>query len=92
MGKKEIKCPHCKQWTEWEGGLYDRCQNCHELLEQEKINKMISLRERKQAEEAIERLRIENQNPFLRKITDYTTTIFISFILTVIAIVVLMAG
>jgi phage FluMu protein Com len=33
--KKEIKCPHCKEWTLWRGETYDRCLYCNEFLQNE---------------------------------------------------------
>lgn len=33
--KREIKCPHCKEWTLWRGEVYDRCLYCGEFLQNE---------------------------------------------------------
>jgi phage FluMu protein Com len=34
-GKREIKCPKCKEWTLWRGEIYDRCLYCGEFLQNE---------------------------------------------------------
>jgi hypothetical protein len=34
---KEIRCPHCKQWTLWAGNNYDRCLYCDGFLESERF-------------------------------------------------------
>jgi len=92
MGKQEIKCPHCAQWTKWNGALYDRCWQCKGLIEEEKINKIQAYEKKKQIAEELERARIAKQNPFFRKVVTYSSMIFIGFILIIIAIVVLVAG
>jgi hypothetical protein len=40
-GKREIKCPNCKEWTLWRGELYDRCLYCGEFLQNEDYSKKI---------------------------------------------------
>lgn len=40
----EKKCPHCHEWTPWNGSIEDRCEHCHELI----------LKEEKEALEAKE--------------------------------------
>lgn len=39
--KKEIKCPHCKEWTLWRGETYDRCLYCNEFLQNEAFIKQV---------------------------------------------------
>lgn len=92
MAKQELKCPHCKQWTAWQGQLYDRCNNCNALLEEEKINKLNKLAAKKEAQEALAQARIAKQNPTVRKISNYAATLFIGIILSIITVVVLVAG
>ncbi|PYF77046.1 hypothetical protein [Pedobacter nutrimenti] len=92
MSKREIKCPHCAEWVKWEGELYERCIKCNNLLEQEKIDKIKALDALKKAKEEMERARIARQNPFLRKVEDYATSIFIGLIMLIISVVVLAAG
>ncbi|WP_152969680.1 hypothetical protein [Pedobacter sp. Hv1] len=92
MAKQELKCPHCKEWTVWQGQLHDRCINCNALLEEEKINKLNKLAAKKEAQEAVEQAKIAKQNPIVRKISNYAATLFIGIILSIIAVVVLVAG
>ncbi|MDR6782350.1 phage FluMu protein Com [Pedobacter africanus] len=92
MVKREIKCPHCCQWTVWQEQLQDRCKHCNGLLEQEKINKIEALASQRKLKEEIEQARIAQQNPFFRKVKQYTATIFIGFILVLTAVIVLAAG
>jgi hypothetical protein len=37
LSSKEIKCPHCKQWTLWGGNLHDRCLYCNGFLETDRF-------------------------------------------------------
>ncbi|MGN6637473.1 MAG: hypothetical protein ACTHJ8_01065 [Mucilaginibacter sp.] len=32
-GVNEIKCPHCGQWTSWQGHTDDKCQHCNNYVE-----------------------------------------------------------
>ena len=92
MAKQELKCPHCTEWTVWQGQLHDRCNNCKGLLEEEKIHRLNKLTAKKEAQEAVERAKIAKQNPIVRKISNYAATLFIGIILSIIAVVVLVAG
>lgn len=92
MDRREMKCPHCKQWTEWKGMLQDRCSYCNELLELEKINRLAELEAQRKIDEEIEQQRLDLQNPLVRKLKGYAATIFIGFILTTTSVVVLFAG
>jgi phage FluMu protein Com len=38
---REIKCPHCGEWTMWTGGVDDRCLNCNEFLEPQRFSREI---------------------------------------------------
>lgn len=38
MSIREIKCPHCGEWTMWEGKVDDRCINCGEFLEPKRFS------------------------------------------------------
>lgn len=38
MSIREIKCPHCGEWTMWEGKVDDRCINCGEFLEPQRFS------------------------------------------------------
>ena len=40
-GKREIKCPNCKEWTLWRGEIYDRCLYCGEFLQNEDYSNKI---------------------------------------------------
>lgn len=92
MAKRETKCPHCKQWTEWQGGLYDCCLHCNELLEKEEISRLQALETQRRIEAEAAQALLDQQNPFLRKLSGYVSLIFIGFILSVIAVVVLFAA
>lgn len=92
MAKRETKCPHCKQWTEWQGELHDRCHHCDELLEQEEINRLLAAETQRRIAAEAEQVLLDQQNPFVRKLSNYVTLIFIGFMLSVIAVVVLFAA
>ncbi|SMC97234.1 hypothetical protein [Pedobacter africanus] len=92
MAKREIKCPDCAGWTEWQEQLYDRCKLCNALLEQHKIDKIAELKAQKDIEDEMEQARLAKQNPFLKKLGNYASTLFIGFILLITALIVLAAG
>jgi len=37
----EIKCPHCGQWTMWQGHIDDRCINCGGFLETRRFSREV---------------------------------------------------
>ena|ERR1700739_3724968 len=41
MSVREIKCPHCGEWTMWEGKIDDRCINCGEFLEPRRFSREV---------------------------------------------------
>ncbi len=92
MAKRELKCPHCKEWTNWQEQLYDRCEHCKQLLEQEKINRLKQLDAKRTAAEQLAQAKKAKQNPFIHKLSHYAATLFIGIILSIIAVVVLVAG
>lgn len=92
MAKRELKCPHCNQWTSWQEQLHDRCQHCNQLLEEDKIKKLKKQEAKRKREEELAQARIAKQNPVLRKVSNYAATLFIGIILSIIAVVVLVAG
>jgi len=38
---REIKCPHCGQWTMWNGDIDDRCLYCDEFIEPQRFSREI---------------------------------------------------
>ncbi len=38
---REIKCPHCGEWTMWNGHVDDRCLFCNEFLEPQRFSREI---------------------------------------------------
>ena len=38
---REIKCPHCGEWTLWNGNVDDRCLFCNEFLEPQRFSREI---------------------------------------------------
>lgn len=38
---REIKCPHCGEWTLWKGQVDDRCLYCDEFLESNRFSREI---------------------------------------------------
>ena len=38
---REIKCPHCGEWTMWKGEVDDRCFFCDEFLEPQRFSREI---------------------------------------------------
>lgn len=92
MGRLEIKCQHCRQWTIWNGMVEDACLQCGEMLEQEKINRLQVAEKKRQLAAELERVRSEGQNSFFSKAFKYSSMVFIGFMLMIIAVIVLMAG
>ena len=45
---REIKCPHCGEWTMWQGDLDDRCLFCGEFLEPQRFSREVEKRINKQ--------------------------------------------
>ena len=42
MGQvREIKCPHCGEWTLWAGGMDDRCLFCGGFLEPQRFSREV---------------------------------------------------
>jgi len=38
---REIKCPHCGEWTLWKGGIDDRCLYCNGFLEPQRFSREV---------------------------------------------------
>lgn len=38
---REIRCPHCGEWTMWAGHVDDRCLYCAEFLEPKRFSKEV---------------------------------------------------
>lgn len=38
---REIKCPHCGEWTLWNGDIDDRCLFCDEFLEPQRFSREV---------------------------------------------------
>ncbi|MFI5136900.1 MAG: hypothetical protein ACHQIM_03675 [Sphingobacteriales bacterium] len=38
---REIKCPHCGEWTLWNGDVDDRCLFCGEFLEPKRFSREV---------------------------------------------------
>jgi hypothetical protein len=45
---REIKCPHCGEWTLWTGGIDDRCLYCGEFLEPQRFSREVEKKIRQQ--------------------------------------------
>lgn len=45
---REIKCPHCRQWTTWQGGVDDRCLHCGEFIEPNRFSREVEKRVNRQ--------------------------------------------
>ena len=42
MGQvREIKCPHCGEWTLWAGHIDDRCLYCNGFLEPQRFSREV---------------------------------------------------
>ena len=38
---REIKCPHCGEWTMWNGDIDDRCLYCDGFLEPQRFSREV---------------------------------------------------
>ena len=56
---REIKCPHCGEWTMWQGDLDDRCLFCGDFLETRRFSREVEKKVNKQ-------LLIEDDYLFIR--------------------------
>lgn len=45
---REIKCPHCGEWTMWQGNVDDRCLNCDQFIEPNRFSREVERRVNKQ--------------------------------------------
>lgn len=45
---REIKCPHCGEWTMWNGNIDDRCLYCSEFLEPQRLPREVEKKINKQ--------------------------------------------
>ena len=49
MGQvREIKCPHCGEWTLWAGGIDDRCLYCDGFLEPQRFSREVEKKIRRE--------------------------------------------
>jgi predicted RNA-binding Zn-ribbon protein involved in translation (DUF1610 family) len=44
MSVSEIKCPHCGEWTMWQGRVDDRCISCGEFIEPNRFSRDVERR------------------------------------------------
>ena len=45
---REIKCPHCGEWTLWNGHVDDRCLYCAEFIEPKRFSREVEKKIRKE--------------------------------------------
>jgi hypothetical protein len=45
---REIKCPHCGEWTLWNGDIDDRCLYCDGFLEPKRFSREVEKKIRKE--------------------------------------------
>lgn len=45
---REIKCPHCGEWTLWNGEIDDRCLYCDGFLEPKRFSREVEKKIRKE--------------------------------------------
>jgi hypothetical protein len=45
---REIKCPHCGEWTLWNGHIDDRCLYCNGFLEPQRFSREVEKKVRKE--------------------------------------------
>ena len=45
---REIKCPHCGEWTMWQGEVDDRCLFCDEFIEPNRFSREVEKKVNKQ--------------------------------------------
>ena len=67
--KREIKCPHCHEWTLWRGHIDDRCLYCGEFLETENFTEAIEKQVKREVEKEEDFLFIRaNDSWFVKKL------------------------
>lgn len=72
--KREIKCPHCKEWTLWNGNMNDRCLQCGVFIEKEAFSNKVEKEIKKQ-------VTLEN-DPLIIKADDSAAVRFCKRVLT----------
>jgi hypothetical protein len=100
---REIKCPHCGEWTMWTGSVDDRCFFCDEFLEPQRFSREV--------EKKISKELIKENDYFFIKPTDgrikrrvkiflnslrwwvyYLQILFFIFISLILLLITLLAG
>jgi hypothetical protein len=100
---REIKCPHCGQWTMWTGAVDDRCLYCDEFLEPQRFSREIEKKIGKELTKENDYFFVKpTDGPFMRRIKNFFNSIrwliyyfqilFFIFISILLLILTLFAG
>ncbi|QJD94518.1 hypothetical protein HH214_00845 [Mucilaginibacter robiniae] len=65
----EIKCPHCKEWTLWRGGVDDRCLYCGGYIDPQRFSREIEKKIRAEVVEEKDIFFIKPNDGWLRRKT-----------------------
>ena len=65
---REIKCPHCGQWTMWDGKIDDRCLHCDGFLETRQFSRDVERKIRDDARREKSILIIRPEDGLLKRL------------------------
>ena len=100
---REIKCPHCNEWTLWSGHIDDRCLYCNGFLEPRKFSREVEKKVNKQLLLEHDYFFIKpTDGPFKRELKSFLNSIrwifyylqilFFCFVSLILVLVSLLAG
>ena len=100
---REIKCPHCGQWSMWQGEVDDRCLYCNGFLEPQRFSREIEKRINKELQKEEDYFFIKPEDgPITRMVKQffnsirwiayYVQIIFFLFVTLLLVLISLMTG
>jgi len=76
MSTREIRCPHCGEWTLWQGKVDDRCLFCGEFLEPQRFSREIEKKINDQLKKEDDYFAIKpSDGPFLREVKPFLNSL-----------------
>jgi hypothetical protein len=103
MSVSEIKCPHCGEWTMWNGNIDDRCLNCGEFIEPQRFSREVEKKINKDLKKENDYFALKpTDGPFTREVKSlfnslrwaayYIQLIFFAFITLLLVLLSIIAG
>jgi hypothetical protein len=100
---REIKCPHCGEWTMWAGHIDDRCLYCNGFLEPQRFSREVEKKVNKEVLKENDYLFIKpTDSPLIRDfkkfinsfrwVVFYLQILFFAFITLLLVLLSLLTG